>query len=45
MELDPAKVSINIMEMSMRVTLREVFIMDMENITMLILVEFMRANL
>lgn len=45
MELDLVKVSINTMEMSMRVTLREVFIMDMANIIMLILVESMRANL
>ena len=41
---DLVKVGINIMEVSMRATLREDFIMDMENITMLILAESMRAN-
>ena len=45
MDKNLVMVGTNIMEMSMRVTLKEESIMDMVNTTMLILEESMRANL
>lgn len=45
MESNLVKVNMNIMEIFMKVILREVCIMVMENIIMLILEKYMRANL